>query len=83
MITGTAYTFITEAEEQFSPDLVKALKDAKKPVPSNLQSMADAFTKKVEIGTARKPTNQYKTVKGYKFDPSELTEDQRNNKLER
>ena len=80
---GTAYTFVTPEEEQFSPDLVKALKDAGKEVPEELQSLADNFIKKVESGDARRPANQYKTVKGFKFDPSELSEDQRNSKLER
>ena len=80
---GTAWTFITPNEEQFSPDLVKALKDAGKEIPTALKEMANAFNEKVIAGEARRPTNQYKTVKGYKFDPSELTVDQRNNKLER
>ena len=80
---GTAWTFITPSEEQFSPDLVKALKDAGKEIPANLLDMATKFEEKVQQGEARRPTNQYKTVKGYKFDPSELTVDQRNNKLER
>lgn len=48
-----------------------------------LQNLADRFLEKVECGEARKPANQYKTVKGFKFDPSELSEDQRNSKLER
>lgn len=30
---GTAITFISEDEDKFAPDLVKALKDSKVPVP--------------------------------------------------
>jgi ATP-dependent RNA helicase DDX46/PRP5 len=80
---GTAWTFITPSEEQFSPDLVKALKDAGKEIPPALLEMANKFNEKVEKGEAKRPTNQFKGVKGYKFDPSELTVDQRNSKLER
>jgi ATP-dependent RNA helicase DDX46/PRP5 len=64
---GTAYTFITPAEEQFSPCLVKALTDAKRPVPAALKTMSEVFQAKVKAGEARRPTNQYKTVRGFKL----------------
>ena len=42
---GTAITFLADAEEQYAPDLVKALKDSKKPVPQDLQARAARRTR--------------------------------------
>lgn len=46
---GTSYTFVTPSEAQFSPDLVKALTQAKQKVSPELQAMFDAFSKKYVI----------------------------------
>ena len=45
---GTAVTFISSEEAKFAPDLVKAMTDAKQPVPADLRRMAD------EVVAARK-----------------------------
>jgi superfamily II DNA/RNA helicase len=34
---GTAITFIAPDEEQYAPDLVKALKESSAPIPQDLQ----------------------------------------------
>ena len=47
---GTAVTFISEDEEKFAPDLVKALKDSKQNVPNDVQRMADEFNRKRKDG---------------------------------
>jgi len=47
---GTAVTFISEDEEKFAPDLVKALKESKQNVPSDVQRMADEFNRKRKDG---------------------------------
>ena len=47
---GTAVTFISEDEEKFAPDLVKALKESKQNVPQDVQAMADEFTRKRKEG---------------------------------
>lgn len=51
---GTSYTFITPAEAEYAPDVVKALKDAKQKVPPELQEMCDSHKAQVKAGTARK-----------------------------
>lgn len=44
---GTAYTFISPDEEEYSVDLVKALEAAKQVVPPELVSLSDGFKDKV------------------------------------
>jgi len=51
--TGTCITFITPEQEKHAPDLVKALKRSEKPVPEDLQKMADDFLVKVKEGKAK------------------------------
>jgi superfamily II DNA/RNA helicase len=36
---GTAVTFISQEEERFAPDLVKAMSESKQPVPADLQTL--------------------------------------------
>jgi ATP-dependent RNA helicase DDX46/PRP5 len=67
---GYAYTFITPADEKYAPLLVKALRQGKQEIASELQELSDTFIKKVETGTAKWAKSGYST-KGYKFDESE------------
>lgn len=52
-VPGTAVTFIDEAEERFSPELVKALTHSGQPVPPELQALADAFARKRAEGKVK------------------------------
>src|SRR5580698_3225345 len=38
---GWAYTFVTPEEDQYAPDLIKALQDSNNPLPPELQQLAD------------------------------------------
>jgi hypothetical protein len=42
-LQGTAITYITPEEEQYAPDLVKALTQSGKPVPEELKKLADGI----------------------------------------
>ena len=72
---GTAYTFITDEEESNAPDLVKALTDGGKPVPAELQAMADGFQGKVNAGEARKNQSGF-SGSGYTFKEGETSAQQ-------
>ena len=72
---GTAYTFIEPSEEQYSPDLVKALNDSACEVPEDLKKMSLEFMKKVKAGKARKHGSGFtRKCKGFKFDENETKE---------
>ncbi|KAF1326309.1 Dead-box atp-dependent RNA helicase 42, partial [Globisporangium splendens] len=73
---GTAYTFISPDEEEYSVDLVKALEAAKQAVPPELSQLAKGFKGKVERGEARFHGSGFKG-KGYTFDENERNEAQR------
>ena len=79
---GTAYTFVTPKDEQYAHDIGKALRKSNVPLPAKLQRMIQQFHEKVERGEANYKLNQYYTVKGYTFDPSEMTEQQRRSKMD-
>eukprot|EP00945_MAST-04E_sp_MAST-4E-sp1_P000432 g432.t1 len=74
--SGTAYTFLTPADEKFSPDIVKALQKSGVHVPEEVSAMAASFRKKIESGDASKSINQYKATKGFSFAREEMTEEQ-------
>ncbi|GMH39795.1 hypothetical protein BSKO_07693 [Bryopsis sp. KO-2023] len=67
---GTAITFIAEDEDKFAPDLVKALKESKAPVPQDLQNLADAFSQKKKQGLVQGHGSGY-GGSGFKFDYDE------------
>ncbi|KAL4419032.1 hypothetical protein ABPG77_010019 [Micractinium sp. CCAP 211/92] len=67
---GTAITFIGPDEAQFSPDLVKALKESGAPIPQDLQTMADEFLKSCKEGKAQLHSSGFGGT-GFKFDASE------------
>ena len=46
---GTAITFISEEEETYAPDLVKALKDSKAVVPTDLQVLHPVNKSSIEL----------------------------------
>ncbi|KAF0701366.1 Aste57867_8147 [Aphanomyces stellatus] len=73
---GTAYTFISPQEEEYAPDLVKALENAKQEVPPELRALSDGFKEKVRTGLARYHGSGFKG-KGFTFDESEKSEAQR------
>ena len=67
---GTAVTFISEDEEKFAPDLVKALKDSKQTVPRDVQRLADEFTRKRKEGLVVAAGSGF-GGSGFKFDKGE------------
>ncbi|KAH9130236.1 hypothetical protein LEN26_008733 [Aphanomyces euteiches] len=73
---GTAYTFISPQEEEYAPDLVKALENAKQEVPPELRALSDSFKEKVRSGLARYHGSGFKG-KGFTFDETEKSEAQR------
>ncbi|ETP36376.1 hypothetical protein, variant 3 [Phytophthora nicotianae P10297] len=79
---GTAYTFISPDEEEYSVDLVKALENAKQIVPPELTALAEGFTAKVKRGEARYHGSGFKG-KGFTFDETERNETQRTADLQR
>ena len=50
---GTAVTYITEDQDKYSVDLVKALTQSEQPVPEDLQKLANSFLDKVKSGGAK------------------------------
>ena len=67
---GTAYTFISEEEEKFAPDLVKALQESNAPVPKDLMELAESFNGKRARGEAQARGSGY-GGSGFKFDVGE------------
>ncbi|TID21659.1 pre-mRNA-processing ATP-dependent RNA helicase PRP5 [Venturia nashicola] len=51
--TGTCYTFITEEQGRYAPDLCKALKQSGKEVPESLKALQDDYFEKVKSGKAK------------------------------
>ena len=49
---GEAYTFITEEQDKFAVDIVKALELSHQDVPKRLKDLAEEFNRKVKEGTA-------------------------------
>ncbi|KAE9206889.1 DEAD-box ATP-dependent RNA helicase 42 [Phytophthora fragariae] len=79
---GTAYTFISPDEEEYSVDLVKALENGKQTVPPELTALAEGFKAKVTRGEARYHGSGFKG-KGFTFDETERNETQRTADLQR
>ena len=68
---GTAITFITPAEEQYSIDLLKALEMAEINPPEDLIKLSQTYLGKVKKGEARKIRNRNIRGIGFKFDEDE------------
>ena len=82
---GTAYTFISSSEEQYAPLMAKALEKAGSTLPAELVQMVAEFKEKVSRGEAkyRSSTGQGFEGKGFTFDASEMTEQQKNASLQK
>ncbi|KAL6658973.1 hypothetical protein ACP70R_003013 [Stipagrostis hirtigluma subsp. patula] len=67
---GFAVTFISEEEERYAPDLVKALELSEQSVPQDLKALADRFMAKVKQGTEQAHGTGY-GGSGFKFNEEE------------
>jgi ATP-dependent RNA helicase DDX46/PRP5 len=67
---GFAVTFISEEEERYAPDLVKALELSEQIVPQDLKALADRFMVKVKQGTEQAHGTGY-GGSGFKFNEEE------------
>jgi ATP-dependent RNA helicase DDX46/PRP5 len=67
---GLAVTFISEEEERYAPDLVKALELSEQAVPADLKMLADMFMAKVKQGTETVHGTGY-GGSGFKFNEEE------------
>jgi len=67
---GTAVTFISRDEERFAPDLVKAMREAKQPVPQDVLALAEAFGNKRKNNEVMANGSGF-GGSGFKFDQSE------------
>ena len=56
---GTAVTFITEDQDRFSVDIVKAMKQSGAKVSEDLQKLADSFKEKVKAGKEQTATSGF------------------------
>ena len=79
---GTAYTFISPSEEQYSPLMIKALEKAGQAPAQELLDMVASFKEKVGRGEARYSSSGF-DGKGFTFDASEQSETQKNASLQR
>ena len=73
---GTAYTFVSQREDQYAPSMVKVLQKAEQPVPQELLELANAFRAKVTRGEAHWVSSGFEG-KGFTFDASEMNETQK------
>ena len=70
-------TFISPEEEKFAPDLVKAMTDAKQPVPTDLREMADDYAKKKKEGLVVGGKSSGFGGSGFKFSKEEQDAEKR------
>eukprot|EP00835_Amoeboradix_gromovi_P003876 NODE_274_length_12130_cov_0.238800.p2 type:complete len:766 gc:universal NODE_274_length_12130_cov_0.238800:9324-11621(+) len=56
---GVAYTFITREQEQYAPEIARALSASKTPIPDDLQKLVDAFQQKYQNGEVSKPNSGF------------------------
>ena len=73
---GTAYTFISPQEEQYSPIMIRALEKAEQTPPQELVDMAQSFKEKVTRGEAHYSHSGF-GGEGFTFDASEMNEAQK------
>lgn len=78
---GTAYTFIQQDEEQFAPDLIKALEQSGQTVPEPLKAIAEEYKKKKSEGKLVEIHSSGFVGRGYKFDEAEAEKPQEMRKL--
>jgi ATP-dependent RNA helicase DDX46/PRP5 len=70
-VPGTAVTFLTPSEEQYSRDLVKAMTAAGQDLPPELAKIYNDFESKRKSGVVRKHKSQFLNSSGFKFDDAE------------
>lgn len=68
---GTAYTFITPDECQYSADLIRALENSGNPVSDELRELDKLYYQKVSEGEIEKRKNVGYTGRGYLFTEEE------------
>ncbi|KAJ1438172.1 P-loop containing nucleoside triphosphate hydrolase protein [Ochromonadaceae sp. CCMP2298] len=73
---GTAYTFVSQKEEQYAPSMAKLLTKAGVAVPPELASLVQAFKDKVSRGEAQYATSGF-DGKGFSFDAGEMNAEQK------
>jgi len=74
---GTAYTFLDAAnEDSYAPIVAKALRQASRPVPPELDAVAKTFTARAVAGERQWAASGY-AGRGYKFDEDELVGDKK------
>jgi ATP-dependent RNA helicase DDX46/PRP5 len=82
---GVAYTFVNSTnEEKFAPIVVRALSEAgqSENIQEELKKLSDEFKAKVEKGEAKYAGSGFKG-KGYTYDKSEMSEQQKMHQLEK
>ena len=80
---GTAYTFLCEKDEQYSPLMIRALERADVTPPPELVEMARVYKEKVDRGEAKNVTGGIRSGKGFTFDADEMNEAQRMASMQR
>lgn len=80
--SGTAYTFITPEEEEYSRDIYKAMKSSGAVIPEPLQRMYDEYEKKRSAGKVKKRKSGFSGT-GYQFNEAERAEKERQRKLQK
>jgi ATP-dependent RNA helicase DDX46/PRP5 len=70
-VPGTAITFLTPSQEQYSRDLVKAITASGQDVPPDLAKIYNDFESKRKAGVVQKHKSQFLNSKGFKFDDAE------------
>jgi ATP-dependent RNA helicase DDX46/PRP5 len=75
---GFAYTFISSKEDQYASMLMRALVKAGQPIPPELEQLSNQFQEKVVRGEAHQIHSGSGFIgKGFKFDASELNQEQK------
>ncbi len=80
---GTAYTFISDSEDQYASIMLKALKRADQPPPQELVDLNTRYYEKVKHHEKDKIRFDFRKGKGYTFDAEEMNESQRNASMQR
>ncbi|XP_053993125.1 probable ATP-dependent RNA helicase DDX46 [Hylaeus volcanicus] len=73
---GVAYTFLLPQEGDKAEDLIKALKQSQRPVPEQVQELADEFRAKCNMGLACQHKKKGFRGKGFKFTAAEQSRQQ-------
>jgi len=81
---GTAYTFLSPLEDQYSTVCIKALERAGIEVPSEVRELHTAYCTKVDRGEAKAMHSNFGfSGKGFTFDAEEMNESQKIQALQR